>query len=229
VQSPIYACLNHLTRRANEPEQCNCRNVLVDVLDGAVWAEIANALNDSAALAALSADDASRLDIGGANLEARRVETTTALERLRARTAAEYRALMLDGFDAAVAREMVGYLRDDIERLEAERGRLNLALAQSKRPRPADTDAAREKVANSIRSLDQDARRNVLVAAGTEIHITGFEKCGRCDGRGYAGRIDGRPAPCPTCRRMRVLPVVDVGVTLPEALLGVRAELTEAV
>lgn len=229
AQSPIYACLHHLARRADDAEQCDCRNVLIETLDDAVWAEIAKALNDPAALAALTADDATGMDIAGGTLEARLAETATALESLKARAAGEYKALMFDGFDAGVAREMVGYLRHDIAHLDAERGRLSVALAQSKRRTPSDTAAAREKVANAIMKLDQDGRRSVLVAAGSEVDITGFEACGECDGRGYAGRVDGRPAPCPRCRRMRVLPVVEVRVTLPEALLGVRAELAEAV
>jgi len=203
--------------------------VLVEALDDAVWGEIAKALTDPTALAALSADDASGIDIGGGTLEARLAETTAALEGIKARAADEYKALMLDGFDAAMAREMVGYLRDDISHLDAERGRLSLALAQTRRRNPADGDAAREKVAAAITKLDQDGRRNVLVAAGAEVDIIGFEECGECDGRGYAGHSNGRPAPCPSCRRMRVLPVVEVRVTLPEALLGVRVELAEAV
>jgi DNA invertase Pin-like site-specific DNA recombinase len=229
AQSPIYACLNHLARRARDPEQCDCRNVLVDALDDAVWSEIAKALNDPGALAALSAGDTTGMDIGGGALETRLAEATTALEGLNVRAADEYKALMLDGFDAATAREMVAYLRGDIAHLDAERGRLSLALAQSKRGGKADTDSAREKVVDAITKLDNDGRRNVLVAAGTEVDITGFEACPACEGRGYAGQVDGRPAPCHRCRRMRVLPVVEVRVTLPEALLGVRAELAEAV
>lgn len=229
TQSPIYACLNHLAHRADDSQQCDCRNVLVETLDDAVWGEISKALNDPAALAALSADDTSGLDIGAGTLEARLTETTKALESLKARAAEEYRALMLDGFEAGTAREMVAYLREHIAHLAVERGRLTLAMAQTKRRTPADAATAHEKVASAITKLDHNGRRNVLLAAGTQVHLTGFEQCTGCDGRGYAGQLDGRPDPCPRCRRMRVLPVVEVRVTLPEALLGVRAELAAAV
>lgn len=228
TQSPVYACLNHLARRADDQQQCDCRNVLVETLDEAVWSEIAKALSDPTALAAPSAAGASSVDIGGGNLDARLADTTRLLAGLKARAADEYRALMLDGFDAATAREMVGYLRDNIAQLDAERGRLSLALAQSNRHSPADTARAREKVASAIAELDQEGRRNVLVASGTEVDISGFEECGECDGRGYAGRLNGRPAPCTRCRRMRFLPLVEVRVTLPEALLGVRTDLAES-
>jgi hypothetical protein len=229
AQSPIYACLNHLGRRNGDPDQCDCRNVLVEALDEAVWGEIAQALHDPTALAALAVDT-HILDIGGGTLEARLTETITALAGLRSRAAEEYKALRMDGFDPETAREFVVYAREEIARLDAERGRLSLAVAQTRRRSGADTQQAVERIAQAITKLDADGRRSVLVAAGTQVAITGWEECSECGGKGYAGRgSDGTPAPCPMCRRMKSLPMVEVTVTLPEALLGVRADLAEAI
>jgi DNA invertase Pin-like site-specific DNA recombinase len=232
AQSPIYACLDHLARRADDPEQCDCRNVLVDALDKAVWAKVASALTDPTALAALSSDDTGGIDIGGDTLETRLAEVTARLEETRERAASEYKAAVMDGFDALTAREMVSYLRDDIAVQDAERGRLALALAQTRRARRSktETDEAAARVAQAITNLDRDGRRAVLLAAGTDVRITGYEECSACSGRGYAGRgSDGAPAPCQVCCRMRVLPIVKVTVTLPEALLVAREELAAAV
>ena len=80
-----------------------------------------------------------------------------------------------------------------------------------------------KRVRGTIEDLDLRGKQDVLSALAVEVRVAGYEPCAACGGSGYqpVPPDSGRrwPPACDHCQRMRVLPVVEVRLTAPEALL----------
>lgn len=226
-QTPVYACRRRLTTKASDPQRCSCVSIRVSALDTAVWSEIRTALTRPAALAALAREAAgvAHPQIGADTLGARIAETAKAIADIQRRIANEYQEAREDGFDPATARMMVQPLHADLKRSQADLSRLGKARAALTR---LSTDNSRlqrllDRMRGRIGDLDVDGKQQVLDALSVEVHVTSYKPCGECGGTGYQAVPVGSgrrwPPSCPTCQRMRQLPVVDVRITAPEALL----------
>lgn len=228
TQAPTYSCRQHLIK---SEQQCGCLNISAEALDSAVWDEVVGLLTDPAALLALAAEQSGitgdgtdiLLEIGAAT------EVVTALQN---RIAADYQSALDDGFDAATARLMMRGLQDELKSATAEVSRLGRLRAKASRSRAGSgVSGAVGHLRDRIADLDLDGKRAVMTALGVEVTVSGYEPCPACAGSGYGSMPAGSgrrwPPSCGHCRRMRMLPVVEVAITAPEALLGLGAEAGE--
>lgn len=233
TQAPVYACRRRLTTKATDPHRCACFSILVDALDRAVWSEVQNTLMRPSSLAALAREAAGEgHPVVGANTLAARIEDVAeVIADLQQRIANEYQAAREDGFDATTARLMVQPLHADLKQAQTDLSRLGKARSALVRV-AADSQqlqATLERVRGRIDDLDTQGRQAVLDALAVEVRVTGYTACPACGGSGYqhisgtSGR--GWPPRCKTCLRMRQLPVVEVQITAPEALLVLTDDL----
>lgn len=226
-QAPTYSCRHHLSTRAGSPEHCDCTNISVSAADVAVWGEVARTLTDPAALAALAAEVAGVARGGGATVGARAAEASRAAAAVQERVAAEYQGALDDGFDPRTARLMVRGVQAELQTAQAEMARLARARAAAQRQH-VGADLLSHTVARvqgRIAELDLAGRREVLAALAVTAQVTGYEVCSACDGSGYLacppGAARGFPPACGRCRKLRRLPVIQVSITAPEALVAV--------
>ena len=226
-QAPVYACRHRLTTKAGDPRRCDCVSIRVEALDSAVWSEVAAALTNQTALEALAHEAAAvgQPDIGGDTLGGRIADAARAVADLQQRIADEYQAARDDGFDAAMARLMVQPLHRELKATQAEQSRLGKARVALMRV-AGNAALLREtlkRVRGTIEDLDVRGKQDVLSALAVEVRVAGYEPCAACGGSGYQPipPDSGRrwPPACDHCQRMRVLPVVEVRLTAPEALL----------
>jgi site-specific DNA recombinase len=226
-QTPVYACRRRLRTKASDPQRCGCVSIRVSALDEAVWSEIRTALTRPTALAALAreAAGAAHPQIGADTLGARIADAAEAIADIQRRIADEYQAAREDGFDAATARMMVQPLHTELKRSQADLSRLGKARAALTR---LSTDNSQlqdvlDRVRGRIDDLDVEGKNQVLDALCVEVKVAGYEPCTECGGTGYQAMPAGVgrrwPPSCSSCQRMRQLPVVDVRITAPEALL----------
>lgn len=236
TQAPVYACRRRLTTRATDPHRCGCFSILIDALDNAVWSEVRNALMRPSSLAALAREAAGDgHPIIGANTLAARIEDVAGvIADLQHRIASEYQAARDDGFDATTARLMVQPLQADLKHAQTDLSRLGKARAALIRV-AADSEqlqATLDRVRGRIDDLEVQGKQAVLDALAVEVSVTGYTPCPACDGSGYqpvSGKTGrGWPPRCETCLRMRQLPVVEVQITAPEALLVLTDDFEDA-
>ena len=235
TQAPVYACRRRLTIKATEPHRCGCLSILVDALDNAVWSEVHNALMRPSSLAALAREAAGNgHPVIGANTLAARIEdVANVIADLQQRIANEYQAARADGFDATTARLMVQPLQMDLKQAQTDLSRLGKARSALIRV-AADNhqlQATLERVRGRIDDLDTSGKQAVLDALAVEVRVTGYQPCPACGGSGYQ-QISGTrgrqwPPRCETCLRMRQLPIVEVQITAPEALLVLTDDLND--
>ncbi len=230
-QSPVYSCRHHLSTKADNPEHCACTNIAVGAADAAVWAEVAHVLTDPTALAALAAEVAG---VGpGETAGARAAEASRVAVETQERVVAEYQGALDAGFDAATARLMVRSAQAELQAAQVVMHRLARARAVAQRQH-VDTDLLSHtlgRVEGRIAGLDLAGRRAVLAALEVRAQVTGYEACPVCGGSGYRacppGAARGFPPACGHCRKLRRLPIIQVSITAPEALVAiVEIELT---
>lgn len=234
-QAPVYACRRRLTTKATDPHRCGCFSILVDALDNAVWSEVRNALMRPSSLAALAREAAGEgHPVIGANTLATRIEDVAqVIADLQQRIASEYQAARDDGFDATTARLMVQPLQADLKQAQSDLSRLGKARAALIRV-AADSEQLQttlERVRGRIDDLDTPGQQAVLDALAVEVRVSDYKPCPACGGSGYqpiAGKNGrGWPPRCETCLRMRRLPVVEVQIIAPEALLLLTDDLAD--
>jgi len=232
-QSPVYSCRHHLATKAGSPEHCDCTNIAVGAADGAVWGEVVHILTDPIALAALAAEVAGVRAGPGDTAGARAAEAARAVAELQERVAAEYQGALDDGFDAPTARLMVRGVQAELRTTQAEMARLARARAVAQRQHVGGDVLSHTlgRVEGRITELDLAGKRAVLAALSVRAQVTGYESCPVCGGSGYLacppGAARGFPPACGRCRKLRRLPVIQVSITAPEALVAVEdIELT---
>lgn len=222
-QAPTYSCRHRLTARG--PDKCGCLNVSVAALDALVWGRVAELLTDPHAIKTIAAHAVSDAPSW---VDDQMDAAMSAASDLRERVAVEYQAALDDGFDAETARAMVRGRQEALKAAQAEVSRLGKVRARAARSGSARTlqDVA-EQVRQRVES-GQDDKRAVLDALGVQVRVTRYEPCPACGGSGYQSLPPGSgrrfPPACAHCNRMRMLPVVDLDITAPEALLGLSAE-----
>jgi len=226
-QSPVYSCRHHLATKAGSPEHCDCTNIAVGAADGAVWGEVVHILTDPIALAALAAEVA-RVRAGpGDTAGARAAEAARAVAELQERVAAEYQGALDDGFDAPTARLMVRGVQAELRTTQAEMARLARARAVAQRQHVGGDVLSHTlgRVEGRITELDLAGKRDVLRALEVRAQVTGYAPCSECGGSGYRscppGAARGFPTACQRCHKLRRLPVIEVSITAPEALVAV--------
>jgi len=232
-QAPTYSCRHHLSTRAGTPEHCSCTNISVTAADAAVWGEVARILMDPTALAALAAEVAGVGAGPGDTAGARAAEASRAAAELQERVAAEYQGARDAGFDARTARLMVRSVQAELQAAQAEMTRLARARAVAQRQHVGADVLSHTlgRVEGRITELDLPGKREVLAALEVRAQVTGYEACSECGGSGYRacppGAVRGFPPACHHCRKLRRLPVLQVSITAPEALVAVEGiELT---
>ncbi len=226
-QSPVYSCRHHLSTKAGSPGHCDCTNISVSAADAAVWGEVTRILTDPIALAALAAEVAG-VGVGpGDTAGARAAEASRAVAARQEQVAAEYQGARDAGFDAATARLMVRSAQAELQAAQAEMTRLARARAVAQR-RHVGADLLAHTVSGvqgRIAELDLAGKRAVLAALEVTARVTGYEPCPDCGGSGYSpcpsGAARGFPPACGHCRKLRRLPVLQVSITAPEALLAI--------
>ncbi len=232
-QVATYSCRHHLSTKADNPEHCACTNIAVGAADAAVWSEVARLLTDPAALAALAAD-VTGIGVGpGDTAGARAAEASRVVAELQERVAVEYQGARAADFDAATARLMVRGVQVELQAAQAEMTRIARARAVAQRQH-VGADLLSHTVSGvqgRITELDLAGKRDVLRALEVRAQVTGYEVCPGCGGSGYLacppGSRRGFPPACGHCRKLRRLPVIEVAITAPEALLAiVEIELT---
>jgi len=226
-QAPTYSCRHYLATKAGSPEHCDCTNISVSAADAAVWGEVAHTLTDPTALAALATEVAGVSAGPGDTVGARAAEASRAVAELQEQVAAEYQDARDAGFDAATARLMVRGVQAELQTAQAEMNRLARARAAAQR-RHVGADLLSHTVAQvqgRIAELDLAGRRAVLAALDVRAQVAGYELCSECGGSGYRacppGAARGFPPACGHCRKLRRLPVLQVSITAPEALIAV--------
>jgi hypothetical protein len=230
TQTPVYACKRRLTTRADDPARCHCRPLPVEVLDQAVWTQVAAALSNPTRLDELTTPDPGPAvpDIGVDTLATTITEITEAISQLKHEIAAEYQAARADGFDAATARLMVQPRRADLadaqrslDRLTAVRAALTSQHADAGTGAGGSTDNPPERLPEprAGAALDNPAKQVVLDVLGVTVHVTGYDTCPTCHGTGYQPIPPGYgrhwPPGCPTCHRLREIPHFTVRITRP--------------
>jgi len=226
-QSPVYSCRHHLATKAGSPEHCDCTNISVAAADLAVWGEVARVLTDPAALAALAAEVAGVGTGPGDTAGARAAEASRAVAELQERVAVEYQDARDDGFDAPTSRAMVRGVQAELQAAQAEMARLARARAAAQRQHVGGDLLAHTvaRVQGRISELDLAGRRAVLAALEVRVQVTGYAPCSECGGSGYRacppGAARGFPPACGHCQKRRRLPVIQVVITAPEALIAV--------
>jgi len=226
-QVATYSCRHHLSTRVGTPESCGCTNISVAAADAAVWSEVARLLTDPAALAALAAEVTGIGEGPGDTAGARAAEASRVAAEMQERVAAEYQDARDDGFDAVTARLMVRSVRAELQAAQAAMARLARARAAAQRQHVgADLlSHAVSGVQGRITELDLAGKRDVLRALEVQAQVTGYEACSECGGSGYRacppGAARGFPPACHHCHKLRRLPVIQVVITAPEALIAV--------
>jgi len=232
-QAPVYSCRHHLSTKADNPEHCACTNIAVGAADGAVWGEVVHILTDPIALAAVAAEVAG-VGVGpGDTAGALAAEASRAVAARQEQVAAEYQDARDDGFDAVTARLMVRSAQAELGAAQAEMNRLARARAVAQRQH-IGADLLSHTVSGvqgRITELDLAGKRDVLRALEVRAQVTGYAPCSECGGSGYLawppGAARGFPPACHHCRKLRRLPVLQVSIMAPEALIVVEGiELT---
>jgi len=226
-QAPTYSCRHHLSTKAGSPGHCDCTNIAVGAADAAVWGEVVHILTTPAALAALAAEVAGVGAGPGGTLGARAAEASRAVAELQERVAVEYQDARDDGFDAPTSRAMVRGVQAELQAAQAEMARLARARAAAQRQHVGGDLLAHTvaRVQGRISELDLAGRRAVLAALEVRVQVTGYAPCSECGGSGYRacppGAARGFPPACGHCQKLRRLPVLQVVITAPEALIAV--------
>lgn len=226
-QAPTYSCRHHLSTRAGTPEHCSCTNISVTAADAAVWGEVARILMDPTALAALAAEVAGVGAGPGDTAGARAAEASRAAAEIQEQVATEYQDARDAGFDAVTARLMVRSVQAELQVAQAVMHRLARARAAAHRQHVGGDVLSHTigRVQGRIAELDLAGRRAVLAALEVQVQVTGYAPCPECGGSGYMscppGSARGFPPPCHHCRKLRRLPIIEVAITAPEALIAV--------
>jgi len=226
-QAPVYSCRHHLATKAGSPESCACTNISVEAADAAVWDEVASILTDPAALAALAAEVAGVGTGPGDTAGARAAEASRVVAELQERVAAEYQGARDAGFDAATSRAMVRGVQAELQAAQAEMTRLARARAVAQRQHVGGDLLSHTvaRVQGRIAELDLTGKRAVLAALDVCAQVTGYEACSACGGSGYLacppGSPRGFPPACGRCQKLRRLPVIQVSIMAPEALIAI--------
>jgi hypothetical protein len=228
TQTPVYACKKRLTTRADDPARCQCRPIPVEVLDQAVWTQVAAALSNRTRLDELTTPDPGPAvpDIGVDTLARTITEIAEAISQLKHEIAAEYQAARSDGFDPTTARLMVQPRQADLADAQRNLDRLTAVRAALTSPdsgagADGSTDDHPERLpdARAAAALDNPAKQVVLDVLDVTVHVTGYDTCPTCHGTGYQPIPPGYgrhwPPGCPTCHRLREIPRFTVQITRP--------------
>lgn len=205
-------------------DRCYCRRVSADAVESAVWELLAEALTDPGRLAKLAGlvemTNAQPTDIADIKVLDRKIE------HLESALGTQIAALLARGADAEAVSAASRQLEANLASLKAQRSKLirwnaarmdrALALERAQRFAAAATSA--------LANADDTTKRNVLDLLEIAVTVTDSRPCPECAGRGLVP--SGSPARtqprghtgdiCPTCRRHKYMPVIEVRGLLPE-------------
>ena len=210
---------------------CDCRQIRAEYVEEKVWAEVCKLLGDPERLLSMAGLHLARAQASVENSGEDLSAIDRRIVRLEKAAGAKLSRMLAEGLDPAIAGEVAKQLSEELE--ATRRHRKQIAAWQV-----ANTD--REQRAQRLAELAAQARE-VLPAADTEtksrilallevrVQVLRWEPCPTCHGVGYISR----PAPkttarpgrnkgnadktCPTCRRHRHLPVLEIEGMVPEA------------
>lgn len=205
-------------------DRCQCKNVVADVVEAAVWSEVVRVLSDPDELRR-RAEVALAPEQSGGEVAAIRRRVSRA-EAALAHAIAQTSRLGLDDNAAALA---VRALSDD---LTAARQ----SLAQVERWSAAN-DAAKSRaervwrLAENARSVlaarDFATRRRIVDLLDVRVQVTGVDRCDVCSGKGVLPvplDAEGRRpkgwhgfSACYSCRRTKHQPVLEICGVVPDA------------
>jgi DNA invertase Pin-like site-specific DNA recombinase len=209
-------------------QRCDCRTIVVPVVERLVWDEVARVLSDPDQLRA-------RAEAALAGMRA--VQTGDDMAALRRKLAAAQKALgdafasaVKLGLDSQALAHATAQLSDDVET-----AKVRLARAGAWARTTADTRSRVERIwalaESARRTLDTDdpsLRRRILDVLGVRVQVTGWQGCPTCHGGGLVAvepdPITGkRPKGaagsrvCPTCYRTRHVPLLAISGEIPDA------------
>ena len=218
-----YSCREHLAAARGGERHVDCLNVSVAWLDQAVRdqvrAVLAGQLEEVVAAQSMAppADDLDAAQRLVAELDQRIGDTLA--------------ALLDEGIPPAAATRAVADMRRDREDAATKVAQLH---------RDAYTAQAAPKLARAVlgharRALagdDPATWRAILLALSAQVTVLGHQVCSACGGSGVTpgpplrpgqrgwgqGYLSPPTVPCPTCMRMRRIPVVDIAIDQPLAL-----------
>lgn len=231
-----YRCPHRHVSRPSTTERCNCHRLHAVTVEQAVWNEITRLLANPDVLDTLAAEHSQSREAHASRERTRLIDLEDEITAAEERIATEYITMVDDGVDPAAARAVVRTRNEQLAELRRERDQLltfrrrNLAATGTTSQLRAAAAAARQ----ALECADDTFRRKVIDVLDVRVEVTGWDQCGRCQGRGLIPReASGRRprgstgAICPDCLRTRVIPRVRVAGQVPELLLAALADGTD--
>ena len=220
----VYRCSMGTPDRG--PDRCQCKRSSADAIENAVWDLVAQELTDPVRLqhlAGLAASLPERSDASPDDLSS----LDRKIKRLEAAIGSQIADLLASGLDSDAVRIASQDLHRRLESLRIQRARaLRWASAR------ADHAAQVDRIANFALSArtalgdpTPDLKAHVIDLLDIRVTIVGHTPCITCSGRGLLPSTQGAPedrrsqtgAICPTCRRFRSLPTIELAGFLPNA------------
>jgi hypothetical protein len=216
----VYRC----SRRNAEwrPDRCDCASVSAEIIETRTWDTITAELTDPHRLAHL-AGIAANPNTHDPDVDVSMIDRR--IRRIEGALATQIADLLAAGRDATVIGLATSQLESELDTLRQHRTRV-VAWAARRADRTAQleriaafAEAARATLANPT----DEVRAQVVALLDTRVRVTDTIACPTCRGNGLLRRgqhPDGARRPktgdiCPTCRRTRTLPVIEITGLLP--------------
>jgi hypothetical protein len=199
----VYRCAR--SRAEYGQDRCDCRRISMADVDGLVVGAVRERCGDLDWLLAASGCRR-QLGVVWSDLLERSVERQTG--RLAQRLVEE-----LTAGECRDAEEVMVLLSDGQRRLERTRARVLQAERRSLEHRKL------ERMHQQLCTVVGDADRLWIETFDVQVRVSGWVRCGKCEGHGTSGGGAGSAGfagdVCPSCSRMRWLPTMSVSVGFP--------------
>ncbi|HET6875405.1 MAG TPA: recombinase family protein [Acidimicrobiales bacterium] len=210
---------------------CDCRPVRGQDIEDRVWAEVCDLLADPQRLMAMAGLHLARAnDTTGAGSDDL-AAIDRRIKRLEKAAGDRLARMLADGLDSAIADQVAKQLSVELD--QARRHREKVAAWQTEHAERQDRARRLIQLAERARHIlpgaDTATKARILDLLEVQVKVTGWQPCEACRGIGYIsqpagehGRGNGRPRGnaakiCPTCRRHRHLPTIEIEGIIPEA------------
>lgn len=218
----VYRCSMSTADRG--PDRCDCRRVSADAVETAVWDLVAAELADPdrlQRLAGLAATQSERDEDDKDDLQT----LDRKIQRLEKAIGSEIAELLASGVNSDTVRIATQELESRLDALQHQRSQvLRWTTARAEAATQIDritrlAISAREAITNPT----PDLKARIIEVLDIRVAIVNHTVCGTCDGKGLIPnapehaeyRRDHTGAICPTCKRHRTIPSIEVRGLLP--------------
>lgn len=217
----VYRCSKSTADQG--PDRCDCRRVSADAIETATWDTITAELTDPHRLQRL-AGLAAEIPDADTNLGDLRAMDRK-IKRVESAIGSDIANLLADGVDLAAIRTATAELETQLATLRSQRAQL-VHWAATRADQTQQIDRL-QRLANSARTAlatpTPELKANVITLLDIRVTVTGHVTCSTCNGRGLIPaavkpnrRAKGNTGEvCPTCRRYRTLPTINISGLLP--------------